>query len=272
MNQDQFSIEILSEFNLFRDIYGLTERLNLVEILNNEAQNHAICLASKDMGLEYSQKNGLGEILYFYQDPNGNVCSAKSVAMAFIDEHKVNTFKSGEFSQKKGYLTELIDEETKSLGIGISQARRGAWYVVWNFSHNHYESIKRAENISIRDLELSSFEDTSKENNISSPYYLKKENDQGVLKNEVQNNFSQDVFEESFQNEIIFRNNQIVYAQNESTLENDLNDNSSKFVIRNENSDNGRNSIENYSQDDCNEIGSNKEISSIANSAIKDNF
>ena len=126
-----FRATVLQQHNRYRATHGVAP-LVLSPELNVMAQRHAERLA-RTQQMVHSGNPQVGENLYTFQSSSQAPPRPDAVVDQWYNEiHHYNFTKPG-FQARTGHFTQVVWKASKELGVGIAQARDGAWYVVGQY-------------------------------------------------------------------------------------------------------------------------------------------
>lgn len=121
----------LQQHNVYRAKHG-SSPLVLSAQLNEVAQHHAEQLA-RTQQLVHSEQEQYGENLYASRASNSTPPRPEAVVDSWYNEIHHYDFNQPGFRPETSHFTQVVWQASHELGIGITQAADGTWYVVGNY-------------------------------------------------------------------------------------------------------------------------------------------
>jgi hypothetical protein len=128
--KEEFDLAMLNEHNALRARFGNVKPLELDAELSELAQKHTEYLAAKQLKLENTTNDQIGENLYFLQSTEGTY-TAKQVMDYWL---KRSDFNEVVKPNKTNHFTQIVWRKTLKMGVGVSKAVNGAVYVAVFYS------------------------------------------------------------------------------------------------------------------------------------------
>ena len=132
-NFDNFCIEALNAHNYYRR-YHHAGPLTINNQLSRIAENYSRRLAYTIRALQHSNNRynnePLGENLYYCigKEPNGN-----DATKSWYDEIQYHDFYSDYGCSASGHFSQLVWNNSKEVGFGVTKNNNGQWFVVANY-------------------------------------------------------------------------------------------------------------------------------------------
>ena len=123
-----FRAAVLTQHNHYRARHGVPSLVPSPE-LNDVAQRHAERLA-RTQQMVHSGNPQVGENLYTVHSSRQVPPRPDAVVDQWYTEIHHYNFTTPGFHARTGHFTQMVWKASKTLGVGIAQARNGAWYVV----------------------------------------------------------------------------------------------------------------------------------------------
>ena len=123
--KEEFDIAMLNEHNSLRTQFGNVKPLELDTELGQLAQKHTEYLAQKQSKLENTTNDQIGENLYYLQSSEGTY-SAKQVIDYWLKRSDFNPLVK---PNKTNHFTQIVWKKTLKMGVGVSKAANGAFYI-----------------------------------------------------------------------------------------------------------------------------------------------
>jgi uncharacterized protein YkwD len=121
----------LQQHNVYRAKHG-SPPLSLNPQLNEVAQHHAEQLA-RTKQLVHSEQKQDGENLYAAFTSNSTPPRPEAVVDSWYNEIQHYDFNQPGFRPETSHFTQVVWKASQELGLGITQASDGTWYVVANY-------------------------------------------------------------------------------------------------------------------------------------------